>query len=33
MLYIRFLNLQDPLHDVEKMYTDGDVKYGDIVCQ
>lgn len=33
MLYIRFLNCQTPLQDVEKMYKDGDIKYGDIVCQ
>lgn len=33
MLYIRFLKFQTPLQDVEKMYKDGDVKYGDIVCQ
>lgn len=33
MLYIRFLNFQTPLQDVEKMYKDGAIKYGDIVCQ
>ena len=33
MLYIRFLNFQTPLQDIEKMYKDGDIKYGDIVCQ
>ena len=33
MLYIRFLNLQDPLQDVEQLYKDGTIKPGDIVCQ
>lgn len=33
MLYIRFLNLQNPLQDVEKLYNDGTIKQGDIVCQ
>ena len=33
MLYIRFLNFKTPLQDVEKMYKDGAIKYGDIVCQ
>ena len=33
MLYIRFLNFQTQLQDVEKMYKDGDIQYGDIVCQ
>ena len=33
MLYIRFLNLQNPLQDVEQLYKDGTIKPGDIVCQ
>ena len=33
MLYIRFLNLQNPLQDVEQLYRDGTIKQGDIVCQ
>ena len=33
MLYIRFLNLQNPLQDVEQLYKDGTIKQGDIVCQ
>ena len=33
MLYIRFLNLQNPLQDVEQLYNDGTIKQGDIVCQ
>ena len=33
MLYIRFLNLQNPLQDVEQLYKDGTIKLGDIVCQ
>ena len=33
MLYIRFLNLQNPLQDVEQLYEDGTIKPGDIVCQ
>ena len=33
MLYIRFLNLQNPLQDVEQLYNDGTIKPGDIVCQ
>ena len=33
MLYIRFLNLQNPLQDVEQLYKDGTIKSGDIVCQ
>ena len=33
MLYIRFLNLQNPLQDVEQLYKDGTIKKGDIVCQ
>lgn len=33
MIYIRFLNVKTPLQDVEKMYKDGAIKYGDIVCQ
>ena len=33
MLYIRFLNLQNPLQDVEQLYKDGDIEQGDIVCQ
>ena len=33
MLYIRFLNLQNPLQDVEQLYRDGTIEQGDIVCQ
>ena len=33
MLYIRFLNLQNPLQNVEQLYKDGTIKQGDIVCQ
>ena len=33
MLYIRFLNLQNPLQDVEQLYKDGTIEQGDIVCQ
>ena len=33
MLYIRFLNLQNSLQDVEQLYNDGTIKPGDIVCQ
>ena len=33
MLYIRFLNLQNPLQDVEQLYNNGTIKQGDIVCQ
>ena len=33
MLYVRFLNLQNPLQDVEQLYNDGTIKPGDIVCQ
>ena len=33
MLYIRFLNLQNPLQDVEQLYKDGKIEQGDIVCQ
>ena len=33
MFYIRFLNLQNPLQDVEQLYKDGTIKPGDIVCQ
>ena len=33
MLYIHFLNLQNPLQDVEQLYKDGTIKPGDIVCQ
>ena len=33
MLYICFLNLQNPLQDVEQLYKDGTIKPGDIVCQ
>ena len=33
MLYIRFLNLQNPLQDVEQLYKNGTIKQGDIVCQ
>ena len=33
MLYIRFLNLQNPLQDVEQLYKDGTIEHGDIVCQ
>ena len=33
MLYIRFLNLQNPLQDVEQLYKDGAIEQGDIVCQ
>ena len=33
MLYIRFLNLQNPVQDVEQLYKDGTIKPGDIVCQ
>ena len=33
MLYIRFLNLQNPSQDVEQLYKDGTIKPGDIVCQ
>ena len=33
MLYIRFLNLQNPLQDVEQLYNDGTIKQGDIVCK
>lgn len=33
MLYIRFLNLQNPLQDVEQLYKDGTIQQGDIVCQ
>ena len=33
MLYIRFLNLQKQLQDVEQLYRDGTIKQGDIVCQ
>ena len=33
MYYIRFLNLQNPLQDVEQLYKDGTIKPGDIVCQ
>ena len=33
MYYIRFLNLQNPLQDVEQLYKDGTIGQGDIVCQ
>ena len=33
MLYIRFLNFKTPLKKKKKMYKDGAIKYGDIVCQ
>ena len=33
MLYIRFLNLQNPLQNVEQLYKDGTIEQGDIVCQ
>ena len=33
MLYIRFLNLQNSLQDVEQLYKDGTIEQGDIVCQ
>ena len=33
MFYIRFLNLQNPLQDVEQLYKDGTIEQGDIVCQ
>ena len=33
MPYIRFLNLQNPLQDVEQLYKDGTIEQGDIVCQ
>ena len=33
MLYISFLNLQNPLQDVEQLYKNGTIKQGDIVCQ
>lgn len=33
MLYIRFLKSQNSVQNIEKMYKDGDIKYGDIVCQ
>ena len=33
MLYIRFLNLQNPLQDVEQLQKDGTIEQGDIVCQ
>ena len=33
MLYIRFLNLQNQLQDVDQLYKDGTIEQGDIVCQ
>ena len=33
MYYIRFLNLQNPLQDVEQLYKNGTIEQGDIVCQ